>query len=67
MTEGELLVFVRQHGHERILVALNLGSDAAAVDLGSERAAATFCSQRSATEMANRWLAGSTSVVTRAW
>ena len=37
MTEGELLLFIRQHERERILVALNLGSAAAAVDFGAER------------------------------
>ena len=36
-TEGELLLFIRQHERERILVALNLGSEAAAVDFGAER------------------------------
>ena len=37
VTEGELLLFVRQHARERVLVALNLGADAAVVDFGSEQ------------------------------
>jgi alpha-glucosidase len=37
MTEGELLLFERQHDRERVVVALNLGPDAASVDFGSER------------------------------
>jgi alpha-glucosidase len=32
---GDLLLFVRELGEERILVALNLGGDAAAIDLAS--------------------------------
>ena len=37
VTEGELLLFVRQHARERVLVALNLSADAAVVDFGSEQ------------------------------
>ena len=37
VTEGELLLFVRQRARERVLVALNFGADAAVVDFGSEQ------------------------------
>ncbi len=36
---GELLLFVRAHSHERTLVALNLGDEAAAVEFRTGRLA----------------------------
>jgi alpha-glucosidase len=37
LARAELLLFVRQHGAERVLIALNLGADPTAVDFGSPK------------------------------
>ena len=37
LARAELLLFVRQHGTERVLIALNLGADPTAVDFGSPK------------------------------